>query len=285
MAITEAQRQERKKYICSSDWAAILGIDPYKTTYEIYCQKIYDVEPLEVSEKAMLGLDFEKNLVEWLSRKIGHDINTSPDELEFIKGIFCSHPDGIVIDTPDCAEVKMTGLCDEWEDEGTDRIPRHFWVQCQAHCYCGEFNAVNVAVMLIGFYGYDMKYYRIEQSNKFIKPAVEKCLDFWHNNVEKKIPPDSKMPSLKFFNTIKRTPNKYVELDENLVSAYETAKKYHSDANKALEGTKALILRAFGDAEGAKLNDGRLLTFMEIKRKGFMVEDMTYRQLKFKKEK
>lgn len=290
MAITEIQRQERKKYIGSSDISAILGIHPYQTAYEVYCQKVYDVEPFEESDKAMLGLDFEKNLVAWLSRKTGHEIDTNPDDLEFIDetGIFCSHPDGIMIGQyllPECAEVKMTGLCDEWEDEGTDRIPKHFWAQCQHHCYCGKFDAVNVAVMLIGFYGFELKYYRIERSEKFIQTMVEKGLNFWHNHVKKKIPPDDKIPPLKFFNSIKRTPNKYVEIDENLVSAWETAKKYASDANKMLEGSKALIMRAFGNADGARLNDGRLLTFLEIKRKGFIVGDSTYRQLNFQKEK
>lgn len=287
MAITETQRQNRKQYIGSSDVAAILGLDPYKTPYEIWCKMVYNMETEESSDKALLGLDFEKILVEWLSRKLNKEIITDPLSLEFIDstGIFVSHPDGIIKDLPEGVEVKMTQIADDWETEGTDMIPRHFWLQCQAHCYCGNFKCVHVAVMLINFYGYQIKYYRVDRNEKVIEEMVKKCTEFYNENVLKQIPPSGNLPPLQVFQKIKRVPEKFVEIDEKLVSAYETAKEYVKEANKALDGTQALIMRQLGDAEGARLSDGRILTFMEMKRSGYMVQDTKYRQLKITKEK
>ena len=69
--ITSEYKLARKRYIGSSDMAAILGLSPYATAHDVFLEKTGRVEDDPGNENTELGNRFEGALVEFCCDQIG----------------------------------------------------------------------------------------------------------------------------------------------------------------------------------------------------------------------
>jgi hypothetical protein len=112
---------------------------------------------------------------------------------------------------------------------------------------------------------------------------LEKAESFWNDNVLKVTPPIDSQPTLDVVKRMKRTPNKEVQIDKQLILTLEEAKEAERLAKKRKDDAQAMILAAMGDAE-CGVADGLKCTYFTYKRKGYTVQDSEYRTLYTKKE-
>jgi putative phage-type endonuclease len=282
--ITAEQRQLRRRYIGSSDAPAIMGLDPYRSASDVYLEKTGQVEDFEGNEHTERGNLLEPVLIEWAERKLGNVIYRDT-MLQSKCGVLCCNFDGLVGNghpVEESVEAKSAVNADEWGDEGTDQIPERHIIQIHhGFAVLPSLKVCWVPVLLPGYKSLDFRLYKVDRNDELADAVADTCRQFMREHVAKLIPPSDFRPSIEVLKRMRRLPSKVIPVSADLAAKYIQARDAVKDAEKAkLEAEKSL-LAALADAEGGEW-DGGSLTYMEIKRKGYTVDDTTYRQLRIK---
>lgn len=271
--ITEEQRIERRNFLGSSDISALFtdaegrSLDPFKTIYDVWAQKVFDSEaPPEEKKSMKRGNRYESALIKFAEEELGVDIETDPDKMRFIcptVPFFASNLDGYTKEDKPCiVEAKTTSMTGEWGEDG-DQIPYRVILQTHMQMICCGMDKAHV-VVLLGKWGLDEKLYLVERNEAVINAIIKRGTWFWNEHVLTKIaPPDSAPGNIEFLKKIRRIPAKYADYKENVIEEWEVAKKVRSDAEKNEDAKFAEVLACLGDAEGITMPDGRELVYFK----------------------
>jgi len=138
MPITEKQRQRRRNHIGASDMAAIMGLSPWRTPYDVWAEKtgrlVDEADP--DNEVMALGTLLETGVLDFAGSVLG----------PIRRNQFRKHPslpigghlDAIRVGTNEPVEAKTAGLLgplrEPWGDEGTDHVPDRILIQVHTQC-------------------------------------------------------------------------------------------------------------------------------------------------------
>lgn len=281
--ITEQQRIERKKYIGSSDIAALFtgpdgkSLDPFKTAADVWASKVFDIKDKDSTEAQSRGNRHERAMIQFVAEKTGTKIEDNPEHLRFVceeypmfavcekHPIFAANLDGYTLtETPIIVEVKTTSMGDEYGEPETDQVPFRVNLQVHHQMLCTGWNKAYVATLRALFGRLDESLYIVNRDERIIEAIVKRGMDFWNNHVLAKTPPpDSQPGDIELYKRIIRTPSKYASVETDLIAEWENAKKTASDAGKEKDRLQAEILLQLGDAEGAPINSETELTYFE----------------------
>jgi putative phage-type endonuclease len=289
MAISDANREERKTGLGGSDAPTVIGVNPFTTSLELYLEKTGDlVKPDLDSRFIEWGERLEplvaQKYVDETGRKIRVDNRTyrSKDH-PFMLG----HIDRRVVGGDDrrALEVKTTSLGADWGQTGGgwQDIPMHVLCQIQHYAYVIGLDVVDVAV-LIG--GNDFRMYEIPRMDDFIRRLVEAEEAFW-DRVQARVPPT---PDFEHRSTLELLSRLYPGTNGSVVDLGELGQKYHDvmkDAReqrqlfeKVEEGCKARISMLIGEASIGMLPDGSAYTRKLVERKEFTVSASSSMQMR-----
>ncbi len=309
--LTEAQRQQRRKFLGSSDSPVIMGLSPYKKTpADIYWSKLTDL-PDEPTDSMDVGTWIEQPLLEWAADELGVQITTDPDDLFAVaqqgegKGLFCANHDSLIVAQPASIEGKFANgeMAQAYGDAYTDQVPHHVIVQVQHQMYASELEKVYVALAVPSYYGLDRRLYVVPRDDEIIDEIVRFGLEWWHKHIEAKLPPDGEtVPPLYVLKAIDRRLDAQIRLPDDAVSWADERTRLKENI-KALTGeVEALdtkLIHALGDAEIGLLADGRKVTYHQTESHRFdstrfklehpelapdYVNLSTYRTLRIKKK-
>jgi putative phage-type endonuclease len=286
--ITPTQLAARRNYIGSSDAAAILGLDPFKSAYDVWLEKTADIEPDTSSEAAEIGNWIEPLLCKWAEDQVGWRMRMSPDTFVSPCGILAANLDAIEDDDEPThfIEAKSTGLADDWGDEGTDQVPPRVVTQTAIAFACVHSLRVAWIPLLLGKHGLRRKLYRVNRDDGIVDAVADKCRAFWRDHVLTRTPPPGTAPNLDLLARIRREPESCVDLDDtSLLDQWEDAKAKAKEANEAVDAAKARLIASLGAAESGRLADGRLVTYLQQTRKQFTTPANTFRVLRTKESK
>lgn len=265
--LTPEQRAARRSHIGASDVPAILGLDPFRTAGDVYWSKVAEI-PDATSASMDLGNRLEAIICDWAAERLDVQIERNVT-VAAADGIITANLDARVLGRPEAIEAKFTTLADEWGDEGTDQIPDRVIVQCNVQAYAGTLDRVWVPGFIVGPRSAELRMYCVPRSDELIGQIVPRVTEFWHQYVLTGTPPEGfTVPPLAVLKARRREPNSLVALDDGALDAWlalETAKATSKAAVEEEERCKALVLAALGDAEGGRLPDGRLITYLEQK--------------------
>lgn len=274
MAITEEQKAERVKYIGSSDIAALFtdtegkSLDPFKTAKDVWITKFYELENKERDETKpqSRGHRYESALIEFAESELGCKIETNPVKLRFIcesHPIFACNLDGYTLISPaSIVEAKTTGLTGEWGEPGTDDVPFRVNLQVQHQMLCTGLERAYIAVLL-GRWGLTEEIYVVDRNESIINAIIERGEQFWNDYVITGTPPpDSETGNIQLLKRIHRQPEKYADVPLYDVINWESAKEVRLLMEKQEKELFAKVIEALGDAEGARLTDGRTFTYL-----------------------
>ncbi|PJX25032.1 endonuclease [Psychrobacter sp. L7] len=249
----------RQSGIGGSDIAAILGVSPYATAYDVYQSKTQPVSE-DSNEFAYWGTVLEDVVAREFAKRSGlkvqnvnfmmrHPVHTfavaNIDRAVVNRDIAGNvrYKDG-KLTTDQIVEIKTASeyVGKNWGDEDSDEVPDQY--QCQAQWYMGvtDTQVCHMAV-LIG--GNKYRQYRIERNQELIDVLFETAHDFWHNNVLAGVEPDA--------TTLQNAKDKYPRHDPDTTLDVEpdseTAKVFeHYESLKAQEKElKAAITAAQTD--------------------------------------
>ena len=269
MAITPEQREARKGYIGSSDVAAILGVDKYRTAWDIWAEKTgkikaEDQEP--VSEAAEIGTMLEKAILHGAEKELGRMI-LNPERLEFRHDSLpiVSHPDGIIIKNNEPVDAKTSGIMfhlgEGWGEDGTDQVPEPILIQTHVHMLCTKMGVCHVPALLGGR---GRVLYHINATKDLLEIIVEKCDVFWNQCVKTDTPPVESLISEQVAKSLIRIPGKVAPVRYEDVEKWLKCKENKKAVEAEEESAKATLLSQLVDAEASEAIEGLgQLTYLE----------------------
>jgi putative phage-type endonuclease len=283
--LTQQQITERKGYVGASDAAAVCEIDPYRTSYDIWCEKTGRVENFGGNDATDAGDRLERVVIDWAADRL----NASSIE----RSVFVPHPhvkfiaanldavlgiNGVRVNV----DAKSSGIVsplrhDFWTDE---EFPERFTVQLQHQMACDP--TLDHAYLAALCPPKGLLIYRVERDQVLIDAIMEKIIDFWERCIVTDTPPDWSKPTLDVAKRLRRVPAKETQIDGETVRAWIEAIDVRKDAEKREQDLKAEIIASLGDAELGTYVGG-LVTYYETHREGYVAKPTSYRVLRSKK--
>ena len=281
MPITEAQRETRKRFLGSSDAAAVVGLDHYRTPFDVWADKTGRILPsgLEPNNDAIdIGNYLEAGVLNWFASKRGLKLvlNDEADRnrRQHDNGIMAANVDAFVEDDPtQIVEAKTTGVVsmrvpETWGEVGTDEVPDR--VKLQVMHQMAVVPAARVAWVPVLMGGVGLRHYRIERDDDLIRNLTDIELAFWNDHVLKDVPPEGEA-SLETLKKLRREPNKITTISDEAVAKWLRAKEAFKLAEDAKKEAELLVLKCLGDAEAGDYAAGRVTYFLSKPRASYVV--------------
>lgn len=263
--ITEAQRIARLSGIGASDAAAVLGISPYMTPYELWCIKTKRMTGKEIltPEQLRIRNAHEITIADEYSVRNEVNLQVMPDTIYHPehKFLFC-HLDRKVVGQDKFVECKssISWLAKRFGDEATTEIPPEYLIQMLYTYVITGYTAGDLAVLIdIDTY----KQYSVAPNPKLQEHIKEKCIEFWCKYVMTDTPPplETRNDVLLMFPTVTTSfaeaPPAAIDLFVQLSQAHQDAKKLEAHQDQL----KDSFTKHIKGAEGLKLEDKVLCTW------------------------
>lgn len=237
--------RERKRGIGGSDAAAICGLSPWKSPYQVWTEKRGENAGLqEDSEPMFWGRTLEPVIRQRYSDVTGNTVVVPTDiirhpEIDFMLASL----DGIA-NNERVLEVKTARMPMEWGEPGTNEIPDIYMLQVQHYLAVTKLSLADVAV-LIG--GSDFRIYEVPEDLELQGLLIEKETAFW------KMVQDGTPPDVTTFNDIKKrfgAASKAIQVQAtpDIISAVIRLKELKKMA-KEEEELKARIMAHMADGD------------------------------------
>jgi putative phage-type endonuclease len=287
MPITPEQLAERKNHLGASDMAAVMGVDPYRTGYDVWLEKTERIIDVEIKDKRKsvmsAGNYFENGVLDFAEEELGK-LNRNVT-LSLPGTALVSNLDAALVDSGVPVEAKTVGLfgpvAEWWGDEGTDQVPDRVIVQCHVQMLCAVKDRAHVAAF-IGGRGFAL--FNIFHSPALAEVILKSADEFWAKNVQADTPPTNSTASLQIVKRIRREAEKVVEIDRELVQKYLDADLRLRSAEEEQEEAKARVIQALGDAEAGACGELGAVTYYQQHRKETVQKACDFRVLRYTKK-
>lgn len=284
---------DRTTRIGASEAAAILGMSPYKTPYEVWLEKTRRIEQWTGNEATRAGQRLEPLLLDHAERDLGDLIRDVfvPGRGEVPVGATL---DAQVVASGEVVECKTSGLTGgpvvgNWGEPGTDEIPESYLIQTQVQMWCARADQAHVYAFLGNVLP---KRYLVNYDSQLAEAIVDKLISWWNYHVIGDMQPEETFVPMEVYKRMKRQPESLIELgDESaadvrkLIEQMESAKAVRKQVDSQVDELQSQIVSYLGSTECAVLPDGTRITYLETVRKGYVVKDSSYRTLRIKEKK
>jgi len=259
--------RERKKYLGGSELASICGVSSFgKTALDVYFSK---VNPAIVEltkddpnyEAAYWGTKQEEIIAERYAEERKVIIKTQPALIKHPKYEFIAcNIDRWVGNREYILECKTSHFykMKQWGDSGTDQIPESYLIQVAYYASICDVPKVDIAV-LIG--GQDFRIYTYERNRELEDKLIKIACNFWHNHIEKRIPP--KCVSTKdTFNLFPQSNHHEIVAESNILEKWEQLKAAKEEENRiadTIEKLKTDIQEFMRDYDVLRDNQGNVI--------------------------
>lgn len=281
MMLTQDELSRRRHYITATDVPQILNKSPWGNASDVWYSKIHG-KHFSGNDATEAGNLLEPSVIEWARKELGGVV--SGDWRVHENGINACSLDAMTLEG-EPVEAKTSGIVGpgtphQWGEPYTDEIPDYYLLQVHAQLLVTGAKRAYVPA-LIGGRGFVMF---LVWNNPRLTDVIQQASEqFWHEHIEARIPPD-KVPSLETLKHLRREPSSVVSIPDDPVEAYLAAKEIEKEAIKNADAAKATLLASLGSAEAGDYSGGRVW-YSEQTRKGYQVEDSTYRVLRVKSSK
>lgn len=264
---------DRQTYIGSSDTAAILNIDPWRTELDAYLDKVQprveitDPDKLRVLNR---GKRMEPYVIDLLAEETGLEIVRRGERYIDTEYNFLAAEIDAEAASGENIEIKTVSpfKAKEWGEQQSDEIPVHYAAQAM-HAMMVTGRALCVFGVLIG--ADDFRIYRIERDDVTIAAIRAKEIAFW-KRVQDRNPPEPSTVSdvFRLFGT--HDSGAAIAANDVIQADVLALKSLKADA-KSLEGLIALredrIKLYMGDASILTMNGTPSITWKEQQSKRF----------------
>lgn len=272
MGLTDKQREDRARGLGASDVPAALGLDPWRSAYDLWLILTGKVDPPEAGEAAEIGQVIEGAIGTLTERRTGRKVCRPTATFVADNGAMRANVDFMLDEArkgADIVEAKSTGIVEGWGEPGSDDVPERVLVQVTAQFICSGSQFAHVA-RLLGRYGFRFDLYDVARNANLAEAVEQGACDFWTKHVLADVPPPDSYPSLELAKVMKRTPAKVMHwMEPGAVSHYKAWRLAKSNLKVAEEleaERRALVLSCLEDAEAAVDEEGAtLVTFFKTK--------------------
>lgn len=266
--------EERRRGLGGSDIAAILGLSPWKSAFQVYQEKRGEVESFKGNDLTDWGKRMEPTIRQWYSDTTGHPVRV-PDKILY----HSKHPfmlaslDGFT-DEPRGVEIKTARSGKEWGEPGSSEIPDDYMLQVQHYMAVTGFPVFDVPVSIAGAWPV---IYEVPADAELHELIIDACANFWQRVIDGNPPePTTYADAVQRFG--KSESQGVIVAGRAEVQAVEDLREVKTKIDRLKaeeEELKALIIIALGDAADTLADDGgnTLVTYrMSDGRKSFDLE-------------
>lgn len=172
--------------IGGSDAAVIMGMNPYKSPYQLWLEKTGQAEAPDLShvQAVYWGSKNEANIADWFQEETGKKVKRLGTLRSKEYPFMLANVDRTVVGENAGLEIKTAGVRQyrKWKD---DEIPDAYYCQCLHYMAVTGADYWYIAVLLGGN---EAKWKRIERNEEDIQHLIMAETDFW-KLVETKTPP------------------------------------------------------------------------------------------------
>lgn len=265
MTLTTEQLAKRKTGLGGSDVAALLGLSPYTSPFQLWAEKTGRTEPEDISDKFAVkrGNDMEALVCKWFCEETGlkaHRVNktlTHPEH-PYLLG----HIDRRIVGVKEGLEAKTANwrMIGNFGTEGTDEVPPYYLTQCYVYMILTGWRVWHLAADLGG----DFKIFRIEYDGELGNFIAKTAHEWWQRHVVEGVEVEPVLDSdLKIaFPTASAGVIKQASPEIRLLSQ-EVAELHRKgkDIEKTIGGLKAQIKASMGEADVLMSGDTKLATW------------------------
>jgi putative phage-type endonuclease len=280
MSTREEWLAERSTYLGASDGPTVLGINPFKTPYQLWAEKTGAAEPEDLSDKECVefGNRLERPVAEAFGDRTGRHVEMWTRHLllrDTARSYVGCTPDATQmcpVRGPGNLQIKTTNefAAKDWKKEP----PLYYQVQFQQELHVRHMDWGSVAV-LIG--GQRLRYFDITRDDEFIHETLLPALDKFWTLVRSNVPPEidgsegttamlKRMHPNDNGNTV-TLPDEALAHTRVIADCKEAIKNLKAEQTAAENKIKAAI----GSNTFGLLPDGRLWTWKTHDRSGYTV--------------
>lgn len=251
--------KKRKEVVTATDIAAICGLSPYRSAFDVWMDKTREDIPPEATNAAMTwGNRLEPVIAAAYTEQYGIKVVKA----EFIRKDFDGVPAGctqdyISEDGQINVEIKTARSCYAWGDPGSDQIPDYYLTQVTWQMGIAGQRITHLAV-LIG--ASDFRIYNVPFDQTFFDSLLDLAHDFWKLVVSKTPPQtDGSVACREYFSHLYQkgkkelVPNPSQILCSNAVKFFKLQKAAKFIEAKKDELTNQIISEV-GEFGGVKID-------------------------------
>jgi putative phage-type endonuclease len=231
--------RERKGYIGGSDLGSICGLSSYRTALDVYLDKTSEDISSQTNAAMKWGNLLEDVIANEYSEVTGQRTEIEPNTIYHPEYKFLgANIDRWVGDKEYVLECKTAGFikAKEWGDLGTDQIPESYLVQVAHYAAICDVPKVDIAV-LIG--GQDFRIYTYERNKELEDKLIKIACNFWHNHIEKRIPPKC-VSTRDTFNLFPQSNYHEIVAEDNIIEKWEQLKSLKEEENRIADTIEKL---------------------------------------------
>jgi len=249
-------KKERQKGIGGSDAAAVLGVSRWKSPLRLYLEKLGEIEPEQDNEYMLWGRKLEKLIIEHFVEATGKNVEKIDKILVHPEYPFMiANLDGYIPEEDAVVEVKTASSykLDEWSG---DNIPVEYVLQGQHYLAVTGCSKVYYPVLIGGNTFFIKEMTRDEELINMIIDAESK---FWHEHIEKRIPPemtgsvDARELLDKLYPTAKEGLKVELPQLEETVNQLAVTQAKIKELEQLVDELQAKIKEQMGEAEIAEI--------------------------------
>jgi len=238
----------RRTGIGGSDVAAVLGVSPWRTAYEVFLDKRGELPAQDESEPMRWGTLLEPVIRQRYADVTGSDVVTLPTTFRSER-----HPwmianlDGVSRDRHRLVEVKTARSGEDWGEPGSDEVPLAYLLQVQHYMTVVPMKLTDVAV-LIG--GNDFRVYTVPADPELQEMLIQAEFEFWQRVKDNDPPPAVGLPDVRRRYGGLSVKGSVVARDEDLITLdrLRETRQLLRELTEAEDEAKARVMKYLGDA-------------------------------------
>jgi putative phage-type endonuclease len=267
--VTAASRDEwlaqRRTVLGASEVAAVLGLSPFASAWDVWVRKTDDQAPVSVDDAVRArGRRLESAVLDWMADDAGMARRALPPFT------LVHAPESWLACTPDDLyevdgwgmEAKTSRDASEWGPPGDPSgVPVYYAIQCHVAMYCTGAERWDVGVYLPIVD--DWRRYTLERDPKVEQVLVERCGEWWERHVVQGLVPDmTASPAAtawlsRRFRAGRAPLRAATPAEEALVRQHVAAKLRVAGAEIERDKIANQLRQSIGDAEGLIFRGGK----------------------------
>lgn len=252
--LTAEQQLVRSQGIGASEIAAVVGVNPWKTPFDVFLDKMGQVERTE-TDRTRMGHRMEPVIADEFASRANRVLELCDTLVHPRFSWAVATPDRRVVGARELVECKWVGprLASHWGTDD-DGVPEYVLTQCQWQLEVADADVCFVAALV----GEEFRVYQVTRDTELAGLLLEQAERFWTDHVLTKTPPEiTASPAARRYLESKYAKAGEAVLDptpeaDRLVHDYLEASRLEREAVAAKElaanGLRALI----GDARGVQ---------------------------------
>jgi putative phage-type endonuclease len=254
--LTPEQLEARRKGITSTDIAAIMGVNPWRSALQVWREKRGEQVFVPDNVHLRRGRHLEPAIRTWYAEEVGAERIELPGTVVSLDNpLIIATPDGVPYVGGDARALEIKApragsSVEGWGAPGTDQVPAHYLLQTRWHLMATGFQRCDVAALRFG----ELCLYEVNRNAELEGIMLEHAERFWRDNVLGGQPPPAIATDSEWLRSLYPTDTGKVLLESELAPDVHAAAlellEAHAQkrtASDRYERLAALVQQAMGE--------------------------------------